>query len=154
MERNTSTAASTLETIDSAPRTDVSGKCAIEPRLLGYLSRACLLGLLIILFATGPAAAQADNPICADDSGTLVTIIEGFLKLTVALGVIGLILVWQLDSLVEMVTISREQKLAIKQHKRGAMKSAGTLVVIGPLFTVAGVLMGLPIAECVNLIPF
>jgi hypothetical protein len=83
-----------------------------------------------------------------------VTIIEGFLKITVALGVIGLILIWQVDSLVEMVTVSREQKLAIKQHKRGAMKSAGTLVIIGPLFTVAGLLMGLPIAECVNLVPF
>jgi hypothetical protein len=108
----------------------------------------------VVYIATGPAAAQADNPICADDSGTLVGIIEGFLKITVALGVIGLILVWQLDSLVEMVTVSREQKLAIKHHKRGAMKSAGTLVIIGPLFTVAGILMGLPIAQCVDLIPF
>jgi hypothetical protein len=110
--------------------------------------------VLVVLLSSGTAAAQADNPICADESGTLVTIIEGFLKITVALGVVGLVLVWQLDSLVEMVTVSREQKLAIKQHKRGAIKSAGTLIIIGPLFTVAGILMGLPIADCVDLIPF
>lgn len=123
-------------------------------RLGKGMRRLAFVLVLSVLIGSGTAAAQADNPICADDSGTLVNIIEGFLKITVALGVIGLILIWQVDSLVEMVTVSREQKLAIKQHKRGAMKSAGTLVIIGPLFNVAGLLMSLPIAECVNLVPF
>ena len=66
----------------------------------------------------------------------------------------GLLVVWQADSLMEMFTLSREQKTALKQHKRGALKSAGVLVLLGPLFTIARSMMGLPIAECVNLIPF
>lgn len=80
--------------------------------------------------------------------------IEGFVQITTALGVMGLLVVWQADSLMEMFTLSREQKAQIKQHKRGAMRSAGTLVVLGPLFTVASSAMGLPIASCVDLIPF
>lgn len=128
-----------------------AGEQAVGTR---HLTRVLWLVVLSLFFTTGVVAAQAANPICADDSGTLVTIIEGFLKITVALGIIGLILVWQVDALLEMVTVGTEQKMAIKRHKRGAMKSAATLVVIGPLFTVAGAMMGLPIADCVNLIPF
>jgi hypothetical protein len=105
-----------------------------------------------------PAAAQdgsgAANPICQDDSGTLPSMIEGFVQITTALGVMGLLLVWQADALMEMFTLGREQKAKIKQHKRGAMRSAGVLVLLGPLFTVAAPIMGLPIASCVDLIPF
>ena len=101
-----------------------------------------------------PAAAQETNPICQDDSGTLTNMLEGFVQLTTGLGLMGLLVVWQADSLMEMFTLSREQKTALKQHKRGALKSTGILVLLGPLFTLAGSMMGLPIAECVNLIPF
>ena len=117
------------------------------------LARTLLVGMLLVLFATTPAAAQT-NPVCTDSSGTLQDMIEGFVQITTTLGIIGLLVVWQADSLMEMFTLSREQKMSIKEHKRGAMKSAGTLVVLGPLFTVAGSSMGLPIAECVDLVPF
>jgi hypothetical protein len=66
----------------------------------------------------------------------------------------GLLVVWQSDSLMEIFTLNREQKASIKQHKRTALKSTATLVLLGPLFTLAGSGMGLPIADCVNLIPF
>lgn len=108
----------------------------------------------VSLLAATPAAAQETNPICQDDSGTLSNMIEGFVQLTTSLGIMGLVVVWQADSLMEMFTLSREQKAALKQHKRGALKSAGVLVLLGPLFTIAGPMMGFPIAECVNLIPF
>lgn len=108
----------------------------------------------VSLLAATPAAAQETNPICQDESGTLSNMIEGFVQLTTGLGLMGLLVVWQADSLMEMFTLSREQKTALKQHKRGALKSAGVLVLLGPLFTIAGSMMGLPIAECVNLIPF
>lgn len=117
--------------------------------------RVLLLAVLgISLVAAAPAAAQTANPICQDNSETLTDMIEGFVQLTTGLGIMGLLVVWQVDSLVEMFTLSREQKAAIKQHKRGALKSAGILVILGPLFTLAGSVMGLPVAECVNLIPF
>jgi hypothetical protein len=114
------------------------------------------------LLAAGPVVAQesnqsaqgATNPICQEDADTLATMLEGFVQLTTGLGIMGLLVVWQADSLMEMFTLSREQKTAIKQHKRGALKSAGVLVLLGPLFTIAGSMMGLPIAECVNLMPF
>lgn len=130
----------------------------------------CVLRVLVVtvvglsLLAGGPVAAQeptettettaASNPICQEDSETLTTMVEGFVQLTTGLGIMGLLVVWQADSLMEMFTLSREQKTAIKQHKRGALKSAGILVLLGPLFTIAGSMMGLPIADCVNLIPF
>lgn len=126
------------------------------------------LGLLLLLFtglvaaATVPVAAQesgdssssSTNPICQDSSDTLANMIEGFVQITTAIGLMGLLVVWQADSLMEMFTIGREPKQKIKQHKRGAMRSAGVLVVLGPLFSVAGSTMGLPIAQCVDLIPF
>lgn len=117
--------------------------------------RILLLAVVgISLLAAAPAAAQEANPICQEESETLTTMIEGFVQLTTGLGIMGLLVVWQADSLMEMFTLSREQKTALKQHKRGALKSAGILVLLGPLFTLAGSTMGLPIAECVNLIPF
>jgi hypothetical protein len=129
----------------------------------GRTSRLVLLCVLLlggIAMPATPVAAQDNsggsnaNPICQDSSNTLANMIEGFVQITVALGLMGLLVVWQADSLVEMFTLSREQKAKIKQHKRGAMRSAAVLVVLGPLFTVAGSTMGLPIAQCVDLIPF
>jgi hypothetical protein len=80
--------------------------------------------------------------------------IEGFVQLTTGLGVMGLLVVWQSDSVMEVFTLNREQKASLKQHKRAALKSTMTIVLLGPLFTLAGSSMGLPIAQCVDLIPF
>ena len=98
-----------------------------------------------------PAAAQS-NAVCSADN--LPSMIEGFFQLTTALGIVGLAVVWQADSLIEMFTITPEQKKGLKRHKRSAMKSAVVLVALGPLYTVAGSMMGLPLAECVNLAPW
>jgi hypothetical protein len=136
---------------------------ALERRRLRLAARTAVLVLLLvglIASAAVPAAAQdnsgssATNPICQDSSNTLPDMIEGFVQITTALGLMGLLVVWQADSLMEMFTLSREQKANIKQHKRGAMRSAVVLVVLGPVFTVAGSTMGLPIAQCVDLVPF
>jgi len=80
--------------------------------------------------------------------------IEGFFQLTTALGIVGLVVVWQADSLIEMFMVGPEQKKGIKRHKRSAMKSAVVLVILGPLYTVAGSMMSLPLAECVDLVPW
>lgn len=132
-----------------------------RPATLRAFRLLILTGIGLALLTASPVAAQetnettgSSNPICQEDSDTLTTMIEGFVQLTTGLGIMGLLIVWQADSLMEMFTLRREQKTAIKQHKRGALKSAGILVMLGPLFTIAGSMMGLPIAECVNLIPF
>jgi len=139
-----------VPTVDASTRTTA---CTWLRAAAPYL----VLGVLaVMLFAVQPALAQSEstNPVCQDDSGTLANMIEGFIQITTGLGIMGLLLVFQADSLAEMFTLNREQKASIKQHKRGAMRSAGVLVVIGPLFTVAGSAMELPIAQCVDLIPF
>jgi len=120
------------------------------------IGRVIAVILLMTVVATTPAAAQdgTTNPVCADESNTLPDMIEGFVQITTGLGIMGLLVVWQADALMEMFTIGREQKAKLKQHKRGAMRSAAVLVLLGPLFTVGGAAMGLPIASCVNLIPF
>lgn len=109
-----------------------------------------LSALLLSLVAVQPAAAQ--NAVCNADK--LPGMIEGFFQLTTGLGILGLAVVWQADSLIDMFTITPEQKKGLKRHKRSAMKSAVTLVVLGPLYTVAGSMMGLPLAECVDLVPW
>ena len=108
------------------------------------------LGLLTVL-AVEPVVAQG-NAVCNADN--LPGIIEGFFQLTTALGILGLAIVWQADSLIELFTPDPEQKKRLKLHKRSAMKSAVILIVLGPLYTVAGSVMGLPLAECVDLVPW
>jgi len=123
-----------------------------ETHLTGRLPRqAALTVVLLTLFAVEPVAAQ-DNAVCSADN--LPSMIEGFFQLTTGLGIVGLAIVWQADSLIEMFTLQPDQKKGLKRHKRSAMKSAVVLVVLGPLYTVAGSMMGLPLAQCVNLVPW
>ncbi|MFA1612601.1 hypothetical protein [Halobellus rubicundus] len=120
--------------------------------LTGKIPRqAALTVVLLGLFAVQPVAAQS-NAVCSADN--LPSMIEGFFQLTTALGIVGLAIVWQADSLIEMFTLNPEQKKGLKRHKRSAMKSAVVLVVLGPLYTVAGSMMGLPLAQCVDLVPW
>ena len=116
---------------------------------------AAILGgavLAVTLVAAEPALAQ--NPVCEEQSDTLVNMIEGFVQLTTGLGVMGLLVVWQADSLMEMFTLGQERQRSLKRHKRSALKSAIVLVILGPLFTVMGSSMDLPVADCVDVIPF
>lgn len=108
------------------------------------------LGLLLIV-AVDPALAQ-DGVVCEAEG--LPEMISGFFQITTALGILGLVVVWQADSLAEMFTMNVDQKKSLKQHKRTAMKSAIILVILGPLYTVAGAAMGLPLAECVDFVPW
>ncbi|TKX72449.1 hypothetical protein [Halorubrum sp. GN11GM_10-3_MGM] len=129
-------------------------QCRTEQQslLTGTIPRqAALTVVLLSLFAVEPVAAQ-DNAVCSADN--LPSMIEGFFQLTTALGIVGLVVVWQADSLIEMFMVGPEQKKGIKRHKRSAMKSAVVLVVLGPLYTVAGSMMELPLAQCVDLVPW
>jgi hypothetical protein len=124
-------------------------------RVLRLLKLLLIATLLLGVVAAQPAAAQeTTNPVCQDDSGTLASMIEGFLQLTTALGLMGLLVVWQGESIAEMFTFSRDQLAKIKQHKISALKSAVILVLLGPLFALAGATMDLPVAQCVDLTPF
>lgn len=152
-----------LRVVHSTTRRLRDGTCAnsalsASPIVSGaHIGRWLIItALLFSLLAAQPAAAQEaeENPVCSDESGTLVSMIEGFIQLTTALGVIGLFVVWQADELSEMFTFSQERKRNLKQHKISAMKSATILVLLGPLFTIAGNMMELPIAQCIDLIPF
>ncbi|WP_313692095.1 hypothetical protein [Halorarum halobium] len=109
-------------------------------------------GLFVLcLAAVDPVAAQ-ESAVCAADR--LPEMITGFFQLTTGLGLVGLVVVWQGDSLVEMFTLHREQREGIKRHKRTALKSAVVLVILGPLYTVAGSMMNLPLASCIDLVPW
>ncbi|ELZ28640.1 hypothetical protein C474_14129 [Halogeometricum pallidum JCM 14848] len=97
--------------------------------------QAVLTVALLTLFAVQPAAAQT-SAVCSADN--LPSMIEGFFQLTTGLGIVGPVSYTHL----------------LKRHKRSAMKSAVVLVVLGPLYTVAGSMMGLPLAQCVDLVPW
>lgn len=138
----------------SNPLLNASSSILQRRRLTRVASWVLLASVLASLFAVSPAAAQSSNPVCSGDSGTLPDMIEGFIQLTTAVGLMGLLVVWQADELMEMFTLSPEQKQMLKAHKRDAMKSGIVLLVLGPLYTIAGSVMGLPIAQCVDLVPF
>lgn len=116
------------------------------------LARKFALSFTLLLCVAVEPALAADSGVCTVQK--LPTIIEGFFQLTTGVGIVGLAVVWQADSLVDIFTFNPEQKRALKQHKRSATKSATILVVLGPLYTVAGSMMGLPLAECVDFIPW
>ncbi|WP_276256809.1 hypothetical protein [Halomontanus rarus] len=107
--------------------------------------------LFFSLFAIKPVLAQ-DDVVC--DAEQLPGMISGFFQITTAIGIVGLVIVWQADSLAEMFTMNPDQKKGLKQHKRTALKSTVVLLVLGPLYTVAGSAMGLPLASCVDLVPW
>ncbi|ELZ43742.1 hypothetical protein C463_08729 [Halorubrum californiense DSM 19288] len=103
------------------------------------------------MLAVDPVAAQT-NAVCEADR--LPEMISGFFQLTTAIGLMGLVVVWQADSLLELFTMRPEQQKALKRHKQTALQSTVILVVLGPLYTVAGSVMNLPLAECVDLTPW
>ncbi|TKX82446.1 hypothetical protein EXE53_01420 [Halorubrum sp. SD626R] len=107
--------------------------------------------MLVTLVAVEPAAAQ-ESAVCEVDR--LPGMISGFFQLTTAIGLLGLVVVWQADSLIELFTLRPEQREGLKRHKRTALRSTVILVVLGPLYTVAGSVMNLPLAECVDLTPW
>lgn len=135
-------------TISETSENHTDSQSAIASRVS---SQAVLTVALLSLFAVQPVAAQS-NAVCSADN--LPGMIEGFFQLTTGLGIVGLAVVWQADSLIEMFTLNPEQKKGLKRHKRSSMKSAIVLVVLGPLYTVAGSMMGLPLAQCVDLVPW
>jgi len=111
------------------------------------------LGSLVLLsvLAVEPALAQ-ESVICEAEG--LPEMISGFFQITTGIGLIGLIVVWQADSLAEVFTTTTEQKKDLKAHKRTALRSTVILVVLGPLYTVVGSTMGLPLAGCVDFVPW
>jgi hypothetical protein len=112
------------------------------------------VGLSIV--AVDPVVAQETAEktgiVCQADG--LSTMISGFFQLTTGIGVIGLVVIWQGNSLMEMFSFGLEAREKIKRHKRSAFKSATMLLVLGPLYTVGGSMMGLPLASCVDLAPW
>jgi len=113
--------------------------------------QATIAIVLLALFAVEPAAAQ-NNAVCGTDK--LPEMVEGFFQLTTTLGIVGFAVVWQADTLIEIFMPDPEQKKAFKRHKRSVIKSLVVLITLGPLYTVAGSMMGLPMAECVNFVPW
>jgi hypothetical protein len=115
------------------------------------LSSALAVGLLFTLAAIEPVAAQ-ESVVCQAEK--LPGFVEGFFRASTGIGVMGVVVIWQLNSAVEIFGMTPEQKKPLKQHKRAALKSGVMLAVLGPLYSVVGPMMGLPLAQCVDLAPW
>lgn len=121
------------------------------------IRRAALSFLLSSALLLGTALAQDDgdeDKVGVCQSSELTDLINNFFQLSVSLGLLGLIVVWQADSLAEMFTLSPEHRERLKRHKRAALKSALILLLIGPLYSLLGSSMGLPLADCITLVPW
>lgn len=119
-----------------------------------YRLRALATPLLVLLVvASDPAlAAETASTICSTEK--LPKAIEGFFELTTAFGLIGVIVVWQGSSLLEMFTLSPEQKKELRYRKRDAFRSMVVIFALGPVYSIAGPKMGLPLAQCIDLVPW
>lgn len=131
--------------------TIVSPSPSTRVPLRAVCRRAAVSCLLLTVVAVDPVAAQ-ESAVC--EAERLPGMISGFFQLTTAIGLMGLVVVWQADSLVELFTLRPEQREGLKRHKRTALRSTVILLVLGPLYTVAGSIMNLPLAECVDLVPW
>lgn len=105
--------------------------------------------LALSLIAVEPALAQ--EAVC--DATGLPQMVSGFFQLTTGIGLLGVVVVWQANSLAEMFTMAPDQRERLKQYRQQALKSGLVLLVLGPLYSVAGSMMGLPLASCVDLTP-
>lgn len=95
------------------------------------------------------------DPFCGSSSTTsLGQTVEGFFQLTAGVGLVGLVAVWQMESLMGVFAMSPEQKRNLKEHKRDAGKAAIMLLAIGPLYMAAQSAMSLPMGDCLGLSPF
>ena len=102
---------------DNTPSETASNRADNQSTAASRLPKqAALIVVSLSLFAVEPAAAQS-NAVCSADN--LPSMIEGFFQLTTALGIVGLAVVWQADSLIEMFTITPEQKKGLKRHTVG-----------------------------------
>lgn len=117
---------------------------------LSVLSRKLSLSLVLLsLIAVEPVLAQ--NAVC--DATGLPDMISGFFQLTTGIGLIGVVVVWQANALAEMFTFNPDQREIIKRYRQRALKSGVILVILGPLYSVGGSMMGLPLASCIDLTP-
>jgi hypothetical protein len=122
------------------------------PRAGGRWARRVGLITVGTVLLSQPASAQ--SVICQDTSGTLPGLIEGAILLIVGVGIMTAVVVYFADTLLQMLAIDPPARQQIKEHKRTVYKSTALLVVAGPLLAVMGPTLGLPFAECVDLIPF
>ena len=134
-----------------APTTDSTETTRTTHPYRHVIRQIASITIFLSIVAVQPVLGET-NAICS--AAKLPGMIQGFFQITTTLGIVGLAVVWQADSLIDMFTISPEQKKGVKRHKRTALKSTVILVVLGPLYTVAGSVMGLPLASCVNLAPW
>jgi len=86
----------------------------VESSYRPVIRQAATVVVMLSLFAVQPVAAQS-NAVCSADN--LPSMIEGFFQLTTT-GIVGLAIVWQADSLIEMFTITPDQKKGLKRRAR------------------------------------
>lgn len=140
-----------------ARESDASASTSLAHRTDKIVRRLLTYGLVgfvaLSLVAVDPVLAQESQESLVCQAERLPTMISGFFQLTTGIGIVGLVVVWQANSLSEMFTLSPDQREKIKRHKRTALKSTLTLLLLGPLYTVAGGAMRLPLASCIDLVP-
>lgn len=134
---------------ETSSRSDERTDTAVSSRGESMIRRLAIGLVLLSLTAVQPVVAQ--NAVC--QATGLPAMISGFFQLTTGIGLVGVVVVWQANALTEMFTLDRDQREGLKQYRRRALKSALVLVILGPLYSVAGKMMGLPLASCIDLTP-
>lgn len=138
-----------------------SGRSRIDGQRLARSVRVVLIGVLALSLVATPAAAQEDSDggasgdLCESDGmAELTRIVEGGIQLMFALGMMGAVVMYKADTVVEIVARGPEQRKQVKKHKQQIIGSSMVLILLGPFVEVAGAIMNIPIASCVSVIPW
>jgi hypothetical protein len=138
----------TTETESTVEQDSANENGRVYRSLQTGLDTVLVVGFVLVAFNT-PVAAQTNTTAICQQSG-LENAINGFLSLTTGVGLIGALGMYKFNVLVEILAMNPEQKKQLKRKKNDIKKGVILLVGSGPLFGLAGSLMGLPIASCVN----
>ena len=137
-----------------------SGRSRIDGQGLARSVRVVLIGALALSLLAAPAAAQegdsgASSDLCGTDGmADMTRIVEGAIQLMWALGMMGAVVMYKADTVVEIVARGPEQRKQVKKHKQQIIGSSVVLILLGPFVEVAGAVMNIPIASCVSVIPW
>jgi len=115
--------------------------------------------LIILLLASGVAAAQSSNPICAsadgdtdNNLGIMATLTNGIIQLAFYGGLIGSVITYFGTQGIEAAPVGEQRREQLKGLRRKSFGASVKLLIGGPV--IYFLLNGLVGLSCISIIPF
>lgn len=152
---------------DTNPTQESDGSTTQRGLAYGAIRGASFMVLagvsFLAAFGTMPVAAlppsgsgvAGQTLLCNGSQATgLGRIMNFFMQSSFSLGLVGAVAMWQFQSVVEIVTFTRERKKQAKQQKQTIAAATASLLAIGPIMKYGGAAIGITFAQCIDFVPF